>query len=331
MAALSAQAPTRPIEPSRPASRRPGRRRGSGIARVQGVVATPPCWSERRCSSRASAGVFQPRVLRGRLLSAAATASRSSALCRRGRCPWGSTGAAGRWCSRSCRAARGCAGRRSRSAGRCRCAAGRAGPSRRPGPRSATGAAARAAWRSCAAIASRTASAPCPASAGPFFTRGSSPWPSMRGRCSSIVNRVVRSTSVPIAELSSPMIRSPSQWPGHGPVLGLGGPLADHDLRGDELLAAPCGCGPGAPAAPARCAGRRPARGAARRGPGRTAPGRSPRARSASTHHRGSRPAAGSRSAPGSTTSPTAGPAGARGGDRSSAPSGPAPPRRRAR
>ena len=36
----------------------------------------------------------------------------------------------------------------------------------------------------------------------------------MRGRCSSIVNRVVRSTSVPIADLSSPMIRSPSQWPG---------------------------------------------------------------------------------------------------------------------
>ena len=40
------------------------------------------------------------------------------------------------------------------------------------------------------AIASRTASAPCPASAGPFLTRGWSPWPSMRGRCSSIVNRV---------------------------------------------------------------------------------------------------------------------------------------------
>src|SRR5207237_831054 len=36
----------------------------------------------------------------------------------------------------------------------------------------------------------------------------------MRGRCNSIVKRVVRSTSVPIAELSSPRIRSPSQWPG---------------------------------------------------------------------------------------------------------------------
>ena len=30
----------------------------------------------------------------------------------------------------------------------------------------------------------------------------------------SIVNRVVRSTSVPIAERFNPMIRSPSQWPG---------------------------------------------------------------------------------------------------------------------
>ena len=36
----------------------------------------------------------------------------------------------------------------------------------------------------------------------------------MRGRWSSIVNRVVRSTNVPIAELPSPMIRSPSQCPG---------------------------------------------------------------------------------------------------------------------
>jgi hypothetical protein len=36
----------------------------------------------------------------------------------------------------------------------------------------------------------------------------------MRGKCSSTVNRVVRSTSVPIAELSGPRIRSPSQWPG---------------------------------------------------------------------------------------------------------------------
>src|SRR5215207_2409340 len=48
--------------------------------RVQGVVATPPRWIESSCSFRASAGVFQPRVLRGRLLRAAATAARSPAL-----------------------------------------------------------------------------------------------------------------------------------------------------------------------------------------------------------------------------------------------------------
>ena len=32
------------------------------------------------------------------------------------------------------------------------------------------------------AIAPRTASAPCPARAGPFLVRASNPWPSMRGR-----------------------------------------------------------------------------------------------------------------------------------------------------
>ena len=36
----------------------------------------------------------------------------------------------------------------------------------------------------------------------------------MRGRCNRIVNRVMRSTRVPIAELPSPRIRSPSQSPG---------------------------------------------------------------------------------------------------------------------
>src|SRR5215203_3926603 len=63
-------------------------------------------------------------------------------------------------------------------------------------------------------IASRTASAPCPASAGPFFVRGASPCPASRGRCRSIVKRVVRSTKVPIAELPTPRMRSPSQCPG---------------------------------------------------------------------------------------------------------------------
>src|SRR5260370_4411278 len=44
-------------------------------------------------------------------------------------------------------------------------------------------------------MASRTAPAPWPASAGPFLTRAPGPWPSMGGRCSSIVSRVVRSTT----------------------------------------------------------------------------------------------------------------------------------------
>lgn len=50
--------------------------------------------------------------------------------------------------------------------------------------------------------------------AGPFFTRGESPCPARRGRCSRIVKRVVRSTSEPIAEPPRPRMTSPSQCPG---------------------------------------------------------------------------------------------------------------------
>jgi hypothetical protein len=59
------------------------------------------------------------------------------------------------------------------------------------------------------AIASRTASAPCPASGGPFLTL-SSPWHSMGGG----VQQHREPGGAPIAELSSPRIRSPSQCPG---------------------------------------------------------------------------------------------------------------------
>ena len=52
------------------------------------------------------------------------------------------------------------------------------------------------------------------AEGGPFFLGGMTPYPSSRGRWSSMVKRVVRSTSVPIADRSSPMTRSPSQCPG---------------------------------------------------------------------------------------------------------------------
>src|SRR5215213_9273011 len=49
-------------------------------ARVQGVVATL-AGVDRSTSSKASAGVLQPRVFRGLALSAAATAASASALC----------------------------------------------------------------------------------------------------------------------------------------------------------------------------------------------------------------------------------------------------------
>jgi len=118
------------------------------------------------------------------------------------------------WCSRSSLAAKDCADRRSRSQRQSQfrswacwlqlC-------SLVPGQRSSQ---LLRQGRDRARDASRTAPAPWPASAGPFLTRAPGPWPSMGGRCSSIVNRVVRSTRVPMAELWTPRIRSPSQCPG---------------------------------------------------------------------------------------------------------------------
>ena len=50
------------------------------------------------------------------------------------------------------------------------------------------------------------------------------------GRCSRIVNLVVRSTSVPMALLLRlPVMRSPSQWPGTARFSISGGSLRDHD------------------------------------------------------------------------------------------------------
>ena len=189
---------------------------------------------------------------------------------RSGRGLSGSTAAAARWCSRSCRAAP----RHRLSAmppfetDRCAMAARVAEVDRgtcldlqlghlRP-------------WshvsdrRSCPGevvivrtIASRTASAPSPASAGPFFSCGPLPWPSIGGRCGSIVNRVVRSTSVPMAELPEPRIRSPSQWPGTArsaasapvglrrhPSGGASLALADQDARINEASALPAAARP---------------------------------------------------------------------------------------
>ena len=58
------------------------------------------------------------------------------------------------------------------------------------------------------------------------------------------MKRVVRSTNVPIAALPRPMRRSPSQCPGPARSLGLGGPLADHDVGADQLLAATTAASP---------------------------------------------------------------------------------------
>ena len=52
------------------------------------------------------------------------------------------------------------------------------------------------------------------ACAWPYFSRAPEPWPAIGGKWSSMMNRVVRSPSVPIAELPGPRIRSPSLWPG---------------------------------------------------------------------------------------------------------------------
>lgn len=79
MAALSPAEPTWPMDPTswwRHSVCWTFRLRSD---QVQPVVATPGCWSERRWSSNASAGVLQPRVLRALVFSAWATAPISSA------------------------------------------------------------------------------------------------------------------------------------------------------------------------------------------------------------------------------------------------------------
>ena len=107
------------------------------------------------------------------------------------------------------------------------------------------------------------------------------------------MNRVVRSTTVPIAELSRPMMRSRVQEP---LGLGLGGPLADHDVGAYKLLAATTAASP-------RHAQRPPGAQAGRQltaqcppAPGCTALGKSPRARPSSSHRRDTRSGADGRS-----------------------------------
>ena len=111
--------------------------------RVQGVVATRPRWWESSSSLKASDGVLQPRVFRGRRLSVAATAAMSLALCLLRSVPLGKY-----WRSRPlafsfvprCHGLRGAQKKRAGPlAAQCRYAViERAGPSPRLGPRSVT-------------------------------------------------------------------------------------------------------------------------------------------------------------------------------------------------
>ena len=210
----------------------------------------------------------------------------------RGRCLWGSTGAAGRWCSRWCRAARGCAGREVDGDAGVDLELGVLGHllAAVPGQRAAQLLGQGRDRRGervpdCfGAVAGERRAVLGPGAGAVAFHAGQVQQHREPG--GALDQRADRGAF-------RPMIRSPSQWPGHGPVLGLGGPLADHHLGRDVALAAAAGPGSRAPAAPGRCAGRRPARACSARGPGRRGPGRSPRGRSAWTHHRGSRPAAG--------------------------------------
>ena len=133
------------------------------------------------------------------------------------------------------------------------------------------------------------------------------------------MNRVVRSTSVPIAELPRPRMRSPSQCPGTARSSASAGRSLIRTSSVTKLLPAPR---PGSrdPQRPAGAQARGQLASAARHGPAHTATGRSPRARYASTHHPGSPDEAGERSAPGSRTSPSAGPCAGRDAGRSTRP-----------
>ena len=222
-----------------------GRRRGGpGPVLVSISFGSGRQAAAARCSSRTSAGVRHPSVLRGRLLSASATAARSSALWRARSVPLG------KYCRSSplvfslVPRCQGLCGSQKYTCRPVSILSWRAGPSRRPGPRSASGAAARAARRARRRSRRGRPRRRAPVTGGPFLTLGRVA-AGIGGRCSSIVKRLVRSTSVPIAERSMPEDQVALPVAGDGAVGGLGGPLADHHLVGDEALAARADAGPG--------------------------------------------------------------------------------------
>lgn len=179
------------------------------------LVATPDHWSDRRRSSKASAvcpgrgtcvAGARGRVGDGRDLLGDPSRVVDSF--------WGRTGAPG---SRSVFSivlrCRGCSARRSEPG--CWSGPGRPRGSRTPcrGPRSTFGAAARARLSSSRRVRSSSRSR----RSRRVRDRSSFEairWPSARGGWTSIVNLVVRSTSLPIAQHHRPMIRPPSQRPG---------------------------------------------------------------------------------------------------------------------
>lgn len=79
--------------------------------------------------------------------------------------------------------------------------------------------------------------APYPDSAGPFLVIGCARHPCSRGRCTRVVYPVVRSTMVPIADLSADDDEITFVVPGDRTVVGFFGTLADEYVR--------CHMGPG--------------------------------------------------------------------------------------
>src|SRR5690625_7281311 len=69
------------------------------------------------------------------------------------------------------------------------------------------------------------ASAPYPPRAGPFLVGATLPHLGSLGRCTRRIERLCRSTTVPMADRLVPMIKSPSQCPGTARSLASAGRL----------------------------------------------------------------------------------------------------------
>jgi hypothetical protein len=170
-------------------------------------------------------------------LSVAATAARSSALCRARSVTLGKYWRSSPLVFSLVPRCHGFADRRSRSAGRCRFAVARAGPSRHPGPGSATGAVAgqrrdRARDRITDCLRSMASerrtvlhSRSIPAVLGREVKQH-------REAGAALDERADRGATEPEDEIAFPVARD-------GTILSLGGTLADEDSLGHELLAPP--------------------------------------------------------------------------------------------